>query len=54
MNNGYKDRGGNIVVDSPKASEVEVGGASEVGEVILEGEGAIKYDTQVTDREWKS
>ena len=31
---GGKDRGGNTLADSPKASQVRVGGASKIGDVI--------------------
>lgn len=34
VNNGGKDIGGNTLSDSPKAPQVEVGGASEVGDMI--------------------
>jgi len=47
-----KNRIGNrltVVTNSAKMSQMEIGGTSEVGDMILEDKGAIKSDTQVTD-----
>jgi len=44
-----KDIGGTRLADSPKTSQVEVEGASEAGDMILEGKVAIKCGIQVTD-----
>ena len=49
VHNEGKDRGRYRLANSPKASQEEVGAWSEFGDVILENEGAIKCDTQVTD-----
>ena len=50
MDDKGKDRDGDGLSDSHKTSQVEIGGTSETGDMICEGKGAIKSDTQVTDR----
>jgi len=49
VDNRGKDRDGDRLSDSPKTSQMEIGGMSEVGDMISEGKGAIKSDTEVTD-----
>jgi len=53
VNNEGKDISKHTLANSPKASQEEVGAWSEFGDVILENEGAIKCDTQVTDGGYK-
>jgi len=44
-----KNRDGDRLSDSPKTSQMEIGGMSEVGDMISEGKVAIRSDTHVTE-----
>ena len=50
MDDRGKNRDGDRLSDSPKKSQMEIEGTSDVWDVIWEGKGAMKSDTQVTNR----